>query len=63
MKHILIPVFLFVIQYYTHGQLPDCVKERCDSILKRELGDEIFDSCIKFTGYEINTPLRILIDG
>ena len=63
MKYILIPVFLLVIQYYSHGQLPDCVKERCDSILISELGDEIFQSCIEFTAYKINKPLNEQIEN
>ena len=63
MKYILIPVFLLVIQYHSHGQLPDCVKERCDSILISELGDEIFQSCIEFTAYKINKPLNEQIEN
>lgn len=57
MKNILIPVFLLVIQFYSHGQLPDCVKEKCDSILIAELGEKIYESCINFEGYKVKTKL------
>ncbi len=58
MKYVVLPVLLLTIQFHLLGQLPDCVREKCDAILRNELGDEIFQSCIEFTGYKINKPLN-----
>lgn len=47
---ILLSIVLFSISW---GQnLPDCVKEKCDEILKKELGKRKFRKYIKYEGYK-----------
>jgi hypothetical protein len=51
-------LFIYSIGF---GQLPSCVKDKCDSILKAELGDGIFNKCIEFKDYKTIKKLNTLI--
>ena len=45
------------------SQLPDCAKAKCDSILKAELGENIYSSCITYLGYECTHKLDTIMSN
>ena len=46
----------------TSAQLPECVKEKCDSILRIELGEDIYSNCVDYIGYECTQKLDTITD-
>ena len=45
------------------AQLPECVKVKCDSILKAELGEDIYTSRVTYIGYECTEKLDTIMDN
>jgi len=62
MKYLFLPLFVLSICSHSLGQLPKCVKEKCDSILMGELGEKMYESCIEFEGYKVTTRLAEFVD-
>ena len=52
-----------IIVSTSFGQLPTCVREKCDSILKTELGPEIFSYHIEYFGYECTRKLDTITNN
>ena len=63
MKRILLLILIFPITISTSAQLPECVKEKCDSILNSELGENIYKSCVTYIGYECTQKLDTILDN
>lgn len=63
MNKILLVILVISITTNAFGQLPECVKEKCDSILKVELGESIYASCVTYLGYECSDKLDTIMDN
>ncbi len=57
MKSTLTFIIIFAFHFISLGQLPSCVKEKCEIILKKELGNEIFNKYVHFEGYKCKLKL------
>ena len=62
MNIILLTISIILITTNSFGQLPNCVREKCDSILQIEVGKEIFSNCIEYIGYECTKKLDTITD-
>lgn len=63
MNRILLLLFLITSIINASAQLPECVKEKCDSILKAELGENMYTRCVTFIGYECPQKLDEIMDN
>lgn len=63
MNRIVLLLLLITSINNVHAQLPECVKVKCDSILKAELGKDIYTSRITYIGYECTEKLDTIMDN
>ena len=61
MKKILIAIL--IITTSASAQLPECIKEKCDSILIAELGEEMYTRCVTYIGHECSVKLDTIMDN
>jgi hypothetical protein len=62
MNRILILILLITSTNIASAQLPECVKVKCDSILKAELGEDIYTRCVIYIGHECTQKLDTIMD-
>jgi len=55
-------MLIITISNNTSAQLPGCVKEKCDSILRIELGEDIYINCVDYIGFECTDKLDTITD-
>lgn len=63
MNRILLLLLLIASMNNVSAQLPECVKVKCDSILKAELGEDIYTSRVTYIGYECTEKLDTIMDN
>lgn len=56
-------IVILIITTSASAQLPECVKEKCDSILLAELGEEMYTRCVTYIGYECSEKLDTIMDN
>ena len=63
MNRILLNLLLIFSVNIVSAQLPECAKQKCDSILKAELGENIYTRCVIYIGYECTQKLDTRMDN
>jgi len=56
-------IVILIITTSASAQLPECVKEKCDSILLAELGEEMYTRCVTYIGSECSEKLDTIMDN
>jgi len=63
MNRRLLVILLISFTTISSAQLPDCVREKCDSILLSELGADIYSDCVEYIGYKCTKKLDTITDN